>query len=90
MELIRGISGIRGIVGKSLTESVVIKHIQAFSEIQSAGDILLARDSRTHGASFINTAAETLPPLEPMTHQDAGGEDIGDCLYSGRYGSTSH
>ena len=60
MELIRGISGIRGIVGKSLTEPVIIKHIQAFSEIQSAGDILLARDSRTHGASFIHTAAEAL------------------------------
>ena len=60
MELIRGISGIRGIVGKSLTESVVIRHIQAFSEIQSTGAILLARDSRAHGASFIHTAAEAL------------------------------
>jgi phosphomannomutase len=60
MELIRGISGIRGIVGKILTESVVIRHIQAFSEIQSTGAILLARDSRTHGASFIHTAAEAL------------------------------
>ena len=60
MELIRGISGIRGIVGKSLTEPVIIKHIQAFSAIQSAGDILLARDSRTHGESFIHTAAEAL------------------------------
>ena len=60
MELIRGISGIRGIVGKILTESVVIRHIQAFSEIQSTGAILLARDSRAHGASFIHTAAEAL------------------------------
>ena len=60
MELIRGISGIRGIVGKSLTESVVIRHILAFSKIQSTGAILLARDSRAHGASFINTAAEEL------------------------------
>ena len=60
MELIRGISGIRGIVSKSLTESVIIRHIQAFSEIQDKGDILLARDSRAHGASFIHTAAETL------------------------------
>ena len=41
MELIRGISGIRGIVGKTLTEEVVIKHIQAFSKIQATGDILL-------------------------------------------------
>jgi len=40
MKLIRGISGIRGIVGKILTESVVIRHIQAFSEIQSTGTIL--------------------------------------------------
>ena len=56
----RGISGIRGIVGKNLTEPVVIRHIQAFSEIQGVGDILLARDSRAHGASFIQTAAETL------------------------------
>ena len=60
MELIRGISGIRGIVGKTLTEEVVIKHIQAFSKIQATGDILLARDSRTHGTSFIHTAAKTL------------------------------
>ena len=60
MELIRGISGIRGIVGKNLTESVVIRHIQAFSEIQSTGAILLARDSRAHGVSFIHTVAEAL------------------------------
>ena len=60
MELIRGISGIRGIVGKSLTESVIIRHMQAFSEIQNTGSILLARDSRAHGVSFIHTAAEAL------------------------------
>ena len=60
MELMRGISGIRGIVGKNLTEPVVIRHIRAFSEIQGVGDILLARDSRTHGASLIIAAAKTL------------------------------
>jgi len=60
MQLIRGISGIRGIVGDSLTDSVLIRHIQAFSEIQGNGDILLARDSRTHGEFFINTACNAL------------------------------
>ena len=54
MELIRGISGIRGIVGDTITESTVTRHLQAFSELQGEGDILLARDSRSHGESFID------------------------------------
>ena len=60
MQLIRGISGIRGIVGDSLTDSVLIQHIQAFSEVQGNGDILLARDSRSHGTSFINSGCDAL------------------------------
>ena len=60
MQLIRGISGIRGIVGDSLTDSVLIRHIQAFSELQGNGNILLARDSRSHGTSFINTGCDAL------------------------------
>ena len=60
MQLIRGISGIRGIVGDSLTDSVLIRHIQAFSELQGNGNILLARDSRSHGSSFINTGCDAL------------------------------
>ena len=60
MELIRGISGIRGIVGDTLTESTVTRHIQAFSELQGVGDILLARDSRTHGDLLINSGCIAL------------------------------
>ena len=60
MQLIRGISGIRGIVGDSLTDSVLVRHIQAFSELQENGSILLARDSRSHGTSFINTGCDAL------------------------------
>ena len=60
MQLIRGISGIRGIVGDSLTDSVLIQHIQAFSELQGNGNILLARDSRSHGESFIKTGCAAL------------------------------
>ena len=60
MELIRGISGIRGIVGDTLTESTVTRHIQAFSKLQGIGDILLARDSRTHGDLLINSGCIAL------------------------------
>ena len=60
MELIRGISGIRGIVNQNLTDSVLTSHTLAFSKLQIEGSILLARDSRSHGEEFINTAAEAL------------------------------
>ncbi len=60
MKLIQGISGVRGIVGKTLTQKILSDHIQAFSNIQKNGDILLARDSRIHGQDLIKIASETL------------------------------
>ena len=54
MDLIRGISGIRGIVNKSLNEDVIAKHVNAFSQLQNPGSFLIARDSRSHGKSFLN------------------------------------
>ncbi len=60
MELIRGISGIRGIVGDNLTDSVIFRYIQAYSEIQGEGGILIARDSRPHGDSFIDVGCTAL------------------------------
>lgn len=60
MDLIRGISGIRGIVNETLTDPMIASHTQAFSALQNSGEILLARDSRAHGASFSHTAAEAL------------------------------
>jgi phosphomannomutase len=60
MDLIRGISGIRGIVNDTLTDSVIKSHVQAFSILQKEGIILLARDSRSHGETFIISAAEAL------------------------------
>ena len=60
MKLIRGISGIRGIVGDTLTEPIISKYVQAFSMIQGKGEILIARDSRIHGQDLINIASETL------------------------------
>ena len=60
MKLIRGISGIRGIVGQTLTELILSRHIQAFSAIQGAGPILVARDSRSHGKDLIASGCEAL------------------------------
>ena len=60
MELIRGISGIRGIVGQTLTEPILSRHIKAFSAIQGDGPILVARDSRSHGEDLINTSCHAL------------------------------
>ncbi len=60
MSLIRGISGIRGIVGDTLTSNVVGVHSKAFSQIQQDGKILLARDSRSHGEEMLQSATKSL------------------------------
>tara|TARA_Y100000588_G_scaffold394696_1_gene516641 strand:- start:3195 stop:4529 length:1335 start_codon:yes stop_codon:yes gene_type:complete len=60
MELIRGISGIRGIVEKTFNNSIISKYVQAFSILQHQGDILIARDSREHGKDFLELACKTL------------------------------
>ncbi len=63
MELIRGISGIRGIAGETFTAETVLRHVQAFAKIQDNGKLLLARDSRQHGAEFIQTGEMGLSAL---------------------------
>ena len=60
MELIRRISGIRGIVGKTLNDDVVYNHSKAFSNIQSDGPILIARDTRSHGSDFSRIASDAI------------------------------
>ena len=46
MSLKASISGIRGIVGESLTPDVIVKYVSAYSQMMLAGPILLGRDSR--------------------------------------------
>ena len=60
MELIKSISGIRGIVGKNLNKTTVNYYSNIFTHIQSKGDILLARDSRSHGEDLYDSICETL------------------------------
>ncbi len=60
MELIKSISGIRGIVGETLNTSVVNAYANVFTHIQPRGDILLARDSRPHGEDLYENVCDTL------------------------------
>ena len=60
MTLIRGISGIRGIVGNGLDANIVTDHMKAFSQLQPNGTILVARDSRSHGSKLIEAACLAL------------------------------
>ena len=60
MELIKSISGIRGIVGKTLNNTIVNSYTNIFTHMQSQGDILLARDSRYHGEDIYENICDTL------------------------------
>lgn len=62
-QLMRSVSGLRGIVGKDLTEEVVRRYAGAFgSFLRSRGghQVVLARDSRASGPMFAKAAAESL------------------------------
>lgn len=56
MKLIRGISGIRGVVGTTLDGEQVKQYARAFSGIQGDGPILIARDNRHHGRRLMDAA----------------------------------
>src|SRR5712692_10377335 len=62
-ELMRSVSGLRGIVGKSLTEDVVRRYAGAFGAFlrERGGRVVaLGRDSRASGPAFARAAAEAL------------------------------
>ena len=59
--LIVSISGIRGLVGQSLTDEVVARFAAAFGTTLTPGDtVVLARDTRPSGAAFAQAAAAAL------------------------------
>ena len=60
MKLIKSISGIRGIVEKTLNNTIVNSYTNIFTHMQSQGDILLARDSRYHGEDLYESICDTL------------------------------
>lgn len=58
--LIRSISGIRGIVGKTFTYDLIKSHINAFLTMQDDGAILVAYDGRSHGKDFLKYALDII------------------------------
>jgi len=63
MSLKASISGIRGIVGDSLTPQVIIEYINAFDQILTKGKILIGRDSRTTGKMILSIVKGMLNSL---------------------------
>ncbi len=63
MTLIKSISGIRGIVGTSLSLDIIKKYVSAFSKISPKGTIILAQDSRNSGKKFIEHSYAILNQL---------------------------
>ncbi len=54
-ELIISVSGLRGIVGETLTPEVAMRYALAFSMAQPAGPFVVTRDSRPSGAMLADT-----------------------------------
>lgn len=53
-KLMRSVSGIRGIVGDTLTPTTLLSHVKAFLEITKAKKIVIGRDSRPTGEAISN------------------------------------
>ncbi|OGU75341.1 MAG: phosphoglucosamine mutase [Ignavibacteria bacterium RIFCSPLOWO2_12_FULL_56_21] len=60
MSLMISISGIRGIVGSSLTPEVIIKYASSYAEYCNRGPIAIGRDGRVTGRSIAHLVASTL------------------------------
>ncbi|MGD8450734.1 MAG: phosphoglucosamine mutase [Phycisphaerae bacterium] len=60
MALMVGISGVRGLVGETLTPAVALEFAQAYGTLLGGGRVVLARDSRPSGETFAHAAAAGL------------------------------
>ena len=60
MSLMVSISGVRGVVGESLTPEVVVRWASAFAEYSGRGPIVLGRDGRITGPPLANIISSTL------------------------------
>ncbi len=60
MSLMISISGIRGVVGETLTPEIVVKYASAFAAYCEYGKIVVGRDGRTTGKAISNIVTSTL------------------------------
>lgn len=60
MALMIGVSGVRGLVGKTFTPELVLQFAHAYGTVLEGGPVTLARDSRPSGEMFALAAAAGL------------------------------
>jgi phosphomannomutase len=60
MALMVSVSGVRGIIGQTLTPAVALEFAQAYGTLLDGGSVALARDTRPSGAMFESAAAAGL------------------------------
>ena len=60
MSLMVSISGLRGVVGPSLTPEVIVRYTAAYAEYCNRGTIILGRDGRITGKSIGHIVSSTL------------------------------
>lgn len=59
--LLMSVSGVRGIVGRSLTPDILVKLSAAFAQwLNNGGTVVIGRDSRPSGQAIANLTASTL------------------------------
>ncbi|MFM8803784.1 MAG: phosphoglucosamine mutase, partial [Planctomycetia bacterium] len=68
--LIVSVSGLRGIVGESLTTEVAVRYAAAFAETLPPGPIVIGRDGRTSGPLLLAAIRDYLTGV---------GRDVIDC-----------
>ncbi len=59
-ELMVSISGVRGVVGRSLTPFEIVKFVSSFAKFCGCGKIMLGRDTRIHSEFISKIASGTL------------------------------
>jgi len=60
MSLMVSISGVRGVVGESLTPEVIVKYARSFAQYSNRGAIVIGRDGRVSGKIVGNIVSSTL------------------------------
>jgi len=68
--LIVSVSGLRGVVGTTLTPDVAVRYAAAFAATLPPGPIVIGRDGRTHGPLFAAALRDFFT---------TGGRDVIDC-----------
>jgi phosphomannomutase len=60
MALMVSISGIRGVVGETLTPETIVKYASAYAEFCNRGQIVIGRDGRITGKNVLDIVVSTL------------------------------